>query len=372
MTKKIGILTLSASDNCGSLLQAYALQEFLKIRYDCKVEIINFISQASHQVYDMFPKGFWRHPKKTFFTIKHYKSIAEQKKGYDIFRQKYLNMTPQVYSSINNLKEIIAYDIIIVGSDQIWNVKMMDYDDAFFIPWRTPAKKIAYAASLGKTVIFPNNKVQFVKKCLSDFKGISIREKEGLTQLKEVTDINVCLAADPTLLLEKDTWNKIIGNPLVEDEYIFFYSWSYPDIEMNKIVQKYSKKKGIPAYVINSSKWYRYRPEQFDFILYRESGPITFLNLMKYAKYVFVQSFHGAVFANIFQKNFYFLNEQKYGYLDFRSSNLLENLHQMNRVIHEWSDLQKAESMEIKYESIEMLNLLKQSIDFLDMAVLGE
>ena len=27
---KIGILTLSASDNCGSLLQAYALQEVIK------------------------------------------------------------------------------------------------------------------------------------------------------------------------------------------------------------------------------------------------------------------------------------------------------------------------------------------------------
>ena len=53
---KIGIITLSASDNCGSLLQSYALKKLLSL-YG-KVEIINFSSLKSHSLYDIFPKGF--------------------------------------------------------------------------------------------------------------------------------------------------------------------------------------------------------------------------------------------------------------------------------------------------------------------------
>ena len=47
---KIGILTLSASDNCGSLLQAYALQEVIKNRYDCKVEILNLETEKHSNI----------------------------------------------------------------------------------------------------------------------------------------------------------------------------------------------------------------------------------------------------------------------------------------------------------------------------------
>lgn len=70
---KIGILTLSASDNCGSLLQAYALQEVIKNRYDCKVEILNLETDQSKEIYELFPKKFYKHPKKKFVYFKIFK-----------------------------------------------------------------------------------------------------------------------------------------------------------------------------------------------------------------------------------------------------------------------------------------------------------
>ena len=53
--KPIGILTLSASDNCGSLLQTYALKTLIESIYTGTVEIVPFASPKSHLLYDIFP-----------------------------------------------------------------------------------------------------------------------------------------------------------------------------------------------------------------------------------------------------------------------------------------------------------------------------
>ena len=67
---KIGILTLSASDNCGSLLQGICITRGYKNRYDCKVEILNLETDQSKEIYELFPKKFYKHPKKSLFTLK--------------------------------------------------------------------------------------------------------------------------------------------------------------------------------------------------------------------------------------------------------------------------------------------------------------
>ena len=50
---KIGIITLSASDNCGSLLQAYALMNILKEKGHT-VEIIDFSTRISKKCIAFF------------------------------------------------------------------------------------------------------------------------------------------------------------------------------------------------------------------------------------------------------------------------------------------------------------------------------
>ena len=57
-TSKIGIITLSASDNCGSLLQAYALKVLLEKVSNYSVELINFSTVQSHKAYDIFRLDF--------------------------------------------------------------------------------------------------------------------------------------------------------------------------------------------------------------------------------------------------------------------------------------------------------------------------
>lgn len=365
--KKIGIITLSASDNCGSLLQAYALQEVLKERYNAKVEIINFNSLESKRVYSLFTKEFYKHPKKTLFTLKNLKSIKQQRKGYAKFREEYLNLTHEEYENIHELKKISnEYDITITGSDQVWNVYMTDYNDAFYLPWCNSPKKISYAASLGSTLVIDDKKKRELEKMLESFSAISVREPSGKKTIQNIISREVKVTSDPTLLFPREKWDDLAGKKIIEEDYIFYYSWSYPDENMNELVQKFAKKEGLPVYVINSSRWYKNRPEKFDFNLYVESGPLIFLNLMKHAKYVFVQSFHGAIFANVFRKRFFFLNEDDTKEIDFRTKNIIGALKQESQIVHDMEDINNALNTELSFESQELEKAKNISFDFLD------
>ncbi|MCM1284183.1 MAG: polysaccharide pyruvyl transferase family protein [Roseburia sp.] len=362
--KRIGIITLSASDNCGSLLQAFALQQILKERFAYRVEIINLKTKKSARVYDLFTKDFYRHPRKTLFVLMHIRSIWNQKRDYEDFRKQYLDMTHRVYKNISDLKHLkYDYDVIIAGSDQLWNADMLDYDDAFFIPWETSAKKVAYSVSLGSLQKYDSVKTEHVRKWLKNFDMISVREVTGKQTLEVLTNKRIEILADPTLLIEPEEWKLLAGGRMISKEYIFYYSWAYSDVSMNKIVQRFAKEKSLDVYVINSSKWRRFRPEKFGFWLYEKSGPIAFINLMLYAKYVFVQSFHGVVFSNILKKRFFFLNENID--VDFRADNMLKIFHEENQIIHSWEDMERAMNTNLTYTSEEYMLLVNKSLEYL-------
>lgn len=369
--KKVGIITLSASDNCGSLLQTYALQYVLEKKMNCCVEVINFCSKQSAAVYDIFPPFFFKHPKKTIFTLKHLKSIKNQKQDYEDFRKEYLNLTKKIYTDVDELKTLYdTYDVIITGSDQVWNINMTDYSDAFFIPWNTKAKKIAYAASLGSVEVIGEEKRSQIENWLSDFEAISVREETGKRTIQHLTNKEISILADPTLLLTFDEWNEISGERLISGEYIFFYSWSYPDEDMNELVRDFARSNKLDVYVINSSKWYKYRPEKFGFRLCHKAGPSAFINLMINAKYVFVQSFHGAVFGNLLHKRFFFLNERSDGSLDFRAANILGLLHEESQIVHSIQDIDSAMKANLNYSNDEYEALKEKSLQFL-MDIVG-
>ena len=93
MNKKIGILTLSAADNCGSLLQTYALQTYLKKETKLEVEVINFVYKQSKALYDIFPKNIWWHPRGLYPRIRNYSALLKQKKDYQQFREKYIGLS---------------------------------------------------------------------------------------------------------------------------------------------------------------------------------------------------------------------------------------------------------------------------------------
>src|SRR5699024_8360825 len=85
------------------------------------------------------------------------------------------------------------------------------------------ARRISYAASLGSDEL-PEKYIVFYKRYLENFDFISVREEAMIETLKEVTDKPVTRVLDPTLLLDKEVYDKYkIDTSYKGKEYIYVH-----------------------------------------------------------------------------------------------------------------------------------------------------
>lgn len=63
-----------------------------------------------------------------------YKELLKQYESYEAFSKKYFYLTEKKYYNSSELYELNEkYDAFIVGSDQVWNIKCIDADEAYFL-----------------------------------------------------------------------------------------------------------------------------------------------------------------------------------------------------------------------------------------------
>ena len=153
MQKKIGILTFHFKDNFGAVLQCYAMQEYLSsIGYD--VEVINFkpgYFRRTASIVKQQIKYLLTNFKSLniFLYCKQIVALVIQTRKFKAFRKKFLKTSMHLNaSSINH--NLNNYDLIITGSDQIWN-SIKSYSKAYFLkPFSDyHGKRFAYAACRG-------------------------------------------------------------------------------------------------------------------------------------------------------------------------------------------------------------------------------
>ena len=130
---KIGIITFHRADNYGALLQTYGLQEAVrKLGHD--VEIIDYRCDAIENayVYKKIPKLRKKIVKWLFDLLIRNPKKNNKRDRCQSFRKKYLHMTDSV-KTIEERKTIQkSFDVIITGSDQIWNSKITKGKDDWY------------------------------------------------------------------------------------------------------------------------------------------------------------------------------------------------------------------------------------------------
>ena len=158
--KKIGIITFHNSYNCGSMLQAYALQTILN-KMNLKNEIIDFSNDGQRNVYSVYEKKFsLKKIIKNIIIFNCAKRIKENYDSYEKFKNTNFSLSKKKYKKASELDDEM-YHTVITGSDQVWNITIEDGDDAYFLPWVRNAKKIAYAPSFGaKNIIEHTNEME--------------------------------------------------------------------------------------------------------------------------------------------------------------------------------------------------------------------
>ena len=362
---KIGIITFHASFNYGSMLQAYALQTFLE-RMGNDVEIINFRSQ---QQKNMYPKplrfssyqSFKQSVKRILLDPSSIKPLYKKWHLFDDFLSTHLYITKEYNTEEELGKANLKYDLLITGSDQIWNTDCGDYSDAYFGNFvDSTIPKIAYSVSMGP---HPETKdPNYYKAVVKNFKAISAREKRTKDFL-ESNDIykGVEVVVDPTMLLNKENWNKLIGDkPLIDDDYIFYYTPFGPNYQFLDEAVEIAKEKNLPI-ICDNSYWPRSLKYYPTVTPYSAVGPIEFLNLIKNAKVVCGGSFHLMIFSIIFGKEFYSIG----GDVDSRVQNLARLAGVEDRI---WNLTDKTRNKIHPFEGVtsELLSQTKEkSIEFL-------
>lgn len=391
MIKDVCILTSEESflNNYGAALQGYALYTYIKskqyapniVRYRGGMQkkwkslsIKGKLNRLIRKTYRFFfPSNIIK--TKRFAEKKYRKQIQEREQYFQRFQQEYMTFYNDKRYDWDDLREnpVIA-DIYVCGSDQIWNpyFKGGKNDLGYFLDFAPIDKpRIAYAPSLGCNELPQPAKGNF-KELIDKFLFVSIREKTGQALIEETTGRKVPVTLDPTLLLDRKDWEKVLRVPdNIPKEYILCYRFSEND-ETKMTIDALSQKFNLPVLTLPLS----IPALKDDYQKFFCAGPAEFIGLIANAKLVCTDSFHATVFSLIFHTPFIvFLRENFIGSnnnMNSRVMDLLEFSNLENRVWCNMRDIQEKQVFNVDFTTFDNNVKLKrkESREWLDNALM--
>lgn len=246
--KKIGVLNFQYSThNYGAVLQAAALEYILKAEgHD--VEHINFIPSFRKRSL----KGI---VKKVLLSLGIFKFKQKAKPGnseaFERFRTQFLTrsskiITPEQFSELAN-----KYDLVVVGSDQVWRPRMAADPAAFFLLYVPDGvERVSYAASFGAREWESEadaSITSLAKTELTKFKAVSCRETSGVEICKSVFGVDAVHVLDPLLQVSDSFIDKVLNVANPSNKKLVYYKLDY-DEEFIASLKEIEQQKGIGAH----------------------------------------------------------------------------------------------------------------------------
>ena len=110
---KIGVITFHGADNYGSVLQAYALTEYLNDKgYDA--EIIDYYFEHDYRQYKPFRTYLYsRQPKAFLSDVFSYSVHCKRIKNFQNFRKEFLKLSSVRIGASDGWQEIASYMIVL-------------------------------------------------------------------------------------------------------------------------------------------------------------------------------------------------------------------------------------------------------------------
>ncbi len=293
---RVGVITFLHNDNYGSTLQAYALQRVIReLGHDC--EHLDYAPDGTEKIRNLLRSG--NSPKLIAEGLRKRSVKAEQpgarKKSEAI--PAFYTRRMQLSRKCRNLRELRTaaegIDILVCGSDQIWNPVWLN--PAYFGIF-TPGtvKKAAYAPSLGIRTMPAPGKARKIRKWLQSFSAVSVREEEGAELLEKMTGIRAEVMPDPVCLLNRKEWEEIAAPAPDGEPYILCY-FIGGNPEYRETVRKISEETGLRVLEIPvTAEGY-----SAGFELLEGISPEEFLGAVRGASCFCTDSFHGLVFGTL-------------------------------------------------------------------------
>lgn len=359
MQKHIAILTFHASHNYGSMLQAYALQTCLE-RLGYLVTIIDYRGIAQKSYYVKPGRSF---TKRTVRNLLASPSLFVQNRvkwnRFERFMRDRYHVSREHRKLADTellIKKELGLYAIITGGDQIWNMDCLDFNPCYYLPFETPGiRRIAYSPSFGDENRWePRNYANVLKVLVGGYDFPSVRERSASLFLTDLIGRPVPSVPDPSILLDKEDYEKLAGEePLVKGQYLFYYTpWQIDAV--SDYVYSFAK---VHGYKVVSSNKSRSKAEK-SFIPYNNAGPEEFLNLLKNATVVCGFSLHLVILSIVFHKEFYAVMQSE----GARISDFLGEVGLCSRLVYTQSNPTMIKAGPIDWEEVDKrLSVLKQA-----------
>lgn len=283
---KIGIVTVHDSANYGSFLQAYALYHVLE---SWGHEVYFIRSREKQYVEQLFcPKKSWKswikHP------IESWSSRRQGKEKYENFSKELQQF--RILESWNEVK----LDKIILGSDEIWNVKTPTFRREIF--YGIGMENVTtYAVSAGGATLEQLMEYPTLVEGIKKIDNILVRDINTQNIVEQITGTVPKMVCDPTFLLPVSAYVSADTTAVMnqEQKYILIYSYHIKE-QLKKNIIKLAKENNLKmvAACMNHD-WCD------EFV---NGAPLKFCEILRDAEYVVTTTFHGTIFSFLNHKKF--------------------------------------------------------------------
>ena len=280
----ITVVTPYDSSNFGAFLQAYCLKGWLTgqghnvthipTRPADYVESLYFSRMPVSKKEKLIPAVYRRH-------------LEFGKRKYELFRK--------AQEAFRITEDFSGTDLIILGSDEIWNVdKPVFHAPVFWGDMNVPV--ISYAASIGDS---SPDAFRYCPDQLDQLRGLKralVRDENTRRFVEKYTDLRADLVCDPTILWPTDSCEEECHDDYVSShDCLLVYAYSVSKREKQEL-RKFARAKRLK--IVTCCFYHGWSDHQV------ECGPLAFSDLIRKCRFFYTSSFHGTVFGMLNHANF--------------------------------------------------------------------
>ena len=346
----VGVIGWWYSGNYGSVLTYYALHQLLT-SLGLSVLMIERPGREDNDNYVIVPDSIPR---------------RFAGKRYHISRTYHFN-------ELGMLNDICK--TFISGSDQLFNYYLRNISGPpFYLDFVAPYNNIiSYASSFGNDYYGDEKTLLQSAYLLKRFKALSFRETYAVEICKNKFGIDAVCVLDPVFMVDRSEYDKLgdEADLQIQGDYIAAFILD-PDDEKRQLLQQISAKMGMPVHCLIDAVKIQENTEKLNLPnIHGDADVEEWIAVMRNAKFVITDSFHGTCFAIIFRRQFISLANHRRGARRFGS--LLEQFSLSDRLVRNISEVYAKDDLyvPIEYDKVfEMIDARRQeSLDWLKHAI---
>ncbi len=235
-------------------------------------------------------------------------------------------------------------ETFVVGSDTMWWDTEYAKDFCYLDFVRSEKRKISFCTSFGHVEPAMDENFRAKRRyLLNRFNALSVREETGVKNLKEIFNVDSVHLFDPTLLVDKEVFDKLAEKSERNlQNFLFAYMLDLTP-EKEKVVKYVADTLGLKLKLISTMRYKGNSP-----LIDENNVSIEdFVYYCKNASFIMTDSFHGTCFSTIYQKPFISILNSWRGFARYK---IFENMGLGSQIVNNIDDIYKIKDFDLKLD----------------------